>query len=59
MGRVFYLKLRVEPDDDDNRTPEEVADRVTDVVVADLPRDGVALATYETEKLPEKLVGSG
>ena len=58
MGRVFYLKLRVEPDDDDNRTPEEVGDRVTDVVVADLPGDGTALATYETEKLPEKLAGS-
>jgi hypothetical protein len=58
MGRVFYLKLRVEPDDDDNRTPEEVAHRVTDVIGAELPGDGTALATYETEKLPEKLIGS-
>jgi hypothetical protein len=57
MGE-FNLKLRVEPDGDDNRTPEEIADRVTEVVAADLPGDGTALATYETEKLPEKLIGA-
>ena len=32
--------------------------RMAEVVVADLPGDGRALATYESEKLPEKLIGS-
>lgn len=44
MSRVIYASLRVEPDDDDGRTNQEILEKISEGVIESMPGDGIGIA---------------
>ncbi|HKB40465.1 MAG TPA: hypothetical protein VKD72_28835 [Gemmataceae bacterium] len=49
MSRVIIMRVRVEPDDADERSAQEIAEAITDWLVETMPHGGIGIATVAQE----------